>query len=565
MGMSRSTPSQVPERDVAERGLALLRDPVRNRGTAFTLRERERLGLAGLLPPAVLSLEQQAVRAYAQYRDQPDGLARNSFMEALRDRNETLYYKLLVDHLAEMLPVVYDPVIAQAVERYSHEFQRPRGVYLSVDEPGGVEAAFDNYGLGGDDVDPLVATDAGAILGIGDWGTNGMVIAQGKLAIYAAAAGIDPSRVIPVMLDAGTDNEALLNDPLYVGVRHARTTGAAYDTLVDAYVSTASRMFPEALLHFEDFGASNAHRILDEYADKTCVFNDDIQGTGAITLAALLAGTRVARTSMAEQRVLVFGAGTAGVGIADQIRDAMVRAGVDHETATRQVWLVDRQGLLLDDMSDLRDFQVPYARPAAEAADWTRDGDGRITLATTVAQTHPTTLVGTSKQGGAFTEPIVREMAAHVDRPLIFPLSNPTEKIEAHPAEVLRWTEGRALLGTGTPWSPVVLDGVTYRIGQANNALLYPGLGLGTVVARAAHVTPGMILAAAEAVAGLVDTGTAGAALLPDVADLRATSATVAVAVACRALEEGEARAKLGNVVQAVQDTMWQPVYPEVA
>jgi malate dehydrogenase (oxaloacetate-decarboxylating) len=486
-------------------------------------------------------------------------------MEALRDRNETLYYRLLVDHLAEMLPVVYDPVIAQAVERYSHEFQRPRGVYLSVDEPGAVEAAFANYGLGGDDVDLLVATDAGAILGIGDWGTNGMAIAQGKLAIYAAAAGIDPSRVIPVMLDAGTDNEALLNDPLYVGVRHARTTGAAYDTLVDAYVSTASRMFPEALLHFEDFGASNAHRILDEYADKTCVFNDDIQGTGAITLAAVLAGTRVARTSMAEQRVLVFGAGTAGVGIADQIRDAMVRAGVDHETATRQVWLVDRQGLLLDDMSDLRDFQVPYARPAAEAAGWARDGDGRITLATTVAQTHPTILVGTSKQGGAFTEPIVREMAAHVDRPLIFPLSNPTEKIEAHPAEVLRWTEGRALLGTGTPWSPVVLDGVTYRIGQANNALLYPGLGLGTVVARAAHVTPGMILAAAEAVAGLVDTGTAGAALLPDVADLRATSATVAVAVACRALEEGEARAKLGNVVQAVQDTMWQPVYPEVA
>ena len=563
--MSRSTPSHAPEPDVAERGLALLRDPVRNRGTAFTVREREQLGLAGLLPPAVLSLEQQAVRAYAQYRDQPDGLARNTFMEALRDRNETLYYKLLVDHLAEMLPVVYDPVIAQAVERYSHEFQRPRGVYLSVDDPGGVEAAFANYGLGADDVDLLVATDAGAILGIGDWGTNGMAIAQGKLAIYAAAAGIDPSRVIPVMLDAGTDNEALLNDPLYVGVRRARTTGADYDALVDAYVSTASRMFPNALLHFEDFGASNAHRILVEYSDKKCVFNDDIQGTGAITLAAILAGTRVARTSMAEQRVLVFGAGTAGVGIADQIRDAMVRAGADHETATRQVWLVDRQGLLLDDMSDLRDFQTPYARPAAEAAGWARDGDGRITFATTVAKIHPTILVGTSKQGGAFTEPIVREMAAHVDRPLIFPLSNPTEKIEAHPADVLRWTDGRALLGTGTPWEPVVLDGVTYRIGQANNALLYPGLGLGTVVARAAHVTPGMILAAAEAVARLADTGTPGAALLPDVADLRATSATVAVAVACRALEEGEARAKLGNVVQDVQDTMWQPVYPEVA
>jgi malate dehydrogenase (oxaloacetate-decarboxylating) len=449
------------------------------------------------------------------------------------------------------------------VECYSHEFQRPRGVYLSVDDPRAVETAFANYGLGADDVDLLVATDAGAILGIGDWGTNGVAIAQGKLAIYAAAAGIDPSRVIPVMMDAGTDNEALLNDPLYVGVRHARATGAAYDALVDAYVTTASRRFPNALLHFEDFGASNAHRILNRYSQKACVFNDDIQGTGAITLAAVLAGIRVARTSMSEQRVVVFGAGTAGVGIADQIRDAMVRAGADQEKATRQVWLVDQQGLLLDDMSDLRDFQVPYARPAAEASGWERDGDGRIDLATTVAQVHPTILVRTSKQGGAFTEAVVREMGAHVERPLIFPLSNPTEKIEAHPADVLRWTDGRALVGTGTPWDPVELEGVIYRIGQANNALLYPGLGLGTVVARAAHVTPGMIIAAAEAVAGLVDTGTPGSALLPDVADLRATSATVAVAVARRALEEGEARAKLGNLVQDVQDAMWQPVYPQ--
>ncbi|MFD1518946.1 NAD-dependent malic enzyme [Pseudonocardia yunnanensis] len=564
MPISTQKSSLVSGTGVAEQGRELLRDPLRSHGTAFTEREREELGLVGLLPPAALTLDQQAVRAYEQYRRQPDGLARNSFMEALRDRNETLYYKLLVDHLVEMLPVVYDPVIAQAVEQYSHEFQRPRGVYLSVDDPGAVETAFTNYGLGADDVDLLVATDAGAILGIGDWGTNGVAIAQGKLAIYAAAAGIDPSRVIPVMLDAGTDNEALLNDPLYVGVRHARTTGAAYDALVDAYVTAVSRRFPNALLHFEDFGASNAHRILNRYSQKACVFNDDIQGTGAITLAAVLAGIRVARTSMSDQRVVVFGAGTAGVGIADQIRDAMVRAGADQEKATRQVWLVDQQGLLLDDMSDLRDFQVPYARPAAEVSGWERGGDGRIDLATTVAQVHPTILVGTSKQGGGFTEQVVREMAAHVERPLVFPLSNPTEKIEAHPADVLRWTDGRALVGTGTPWDPVELDGTTYRIGQANNALLYPGLGLGTVVAKAAHVSPGMIIAAAEAVAGLADTGTPGAALLPDVADLRASSATVAVAVARRAQEEGEARAELGNLVQDVQDAMWQPVYPQV-
>jgi malate dehydrogenase (oxaloacetate-decarboxylating) len=543
------------------RGAAILRDPVRNRGTAFTRQQRAELGLAGLLPPGVQTLEQQAVRAYAQFVGQPTPLAQNTFLEALRDRNETLYYKLLVDHLAEMLPVVYDPVVGQAIERYSHEYQRPRGVYLSVDDPDGVQTAFANLGLGAENVDLLVVTDAEEILGIGDWGCNGMGIAQGKLAVYTAAAGIDPSRVIPVMLDVGTDNEALLNDPLYVGLRHSRTRGPAYDELVDAYISTASRLFPKALLHFEDFGPSNARRILQAYADKASIFNDDMQGTGAITLAAVLAGVRVAGTSVADQRVVVFGAGTAGVGIADQIRDAMVRAGALPEAATRQVWLVDKDGLLVDDMGNLRDFQVPYARPATEAKNYDHDAEGHITLAAAVAEVHPTILVGTSTSGGAFTEPIVREMAAHAQRPLIFPLSNPTEKIEAHPADLIRWTEGRALIGTGTPWEPVSYDGVDYKIGQANNALVYPGLGLGTVVARAEHVTPGMIRAAAQAVADLVDTTVAGASLLPEVANLRATSATVAVAVVRQALDEGVARATHDDVVQAVQDGMWQPTY----
>jgi len=436
-------------------------------------------------------------------------------------------------------------------------------VYLSVDDPGGVEQALDNAGLGADDVDLLVVTDAEAILGIGDWGSNGMAISQGKLAIYTAAAGIDPRRILPVMLDVGTDNEGLLNDPLYVGLRRSRTRGAAYDRLVDAYISTASRLFPKALLHFEDFGPSNARRILRNYADKACIFNDDIQGTGAITLAAILAGVRIAGTSLAEQRVVVFGAGTAGVGIADQIRDAMVRAGAQPQAATRQVWLVDRQGLLLDDMSDLRDFQVPYARPAAETAGFDRDDKGQIGLAATVAAVRPTILVGTSTVGGAFTETVVKEMAAHVERPLIFPLSNPTGKIEAHPADLIRWTDGRALIGTGTPWGSVPHDGVDYKIGQANNALIFPGIGLGAVVARARQVTPGMIRAAADAVTGLVDTSTPGASVLPDVSSLRAVSATVAVAVVQQAAAEGVARAKHENVVQAVQDAMWLPVYPE--
>lgn len=542
-------------------GLEILRDPMRNRGTAFTLEERRELGIAGLLPPAVQTLDEQARRAWDQLQRAGDPLAQNSFMEALRDRNETLYYRLLVDHLPALLPIVYDPVIGDAVKRYSHEYRRPRGVYLSVDDPDGVGAAFDDLGLGADDVDLLVVTDAEAILGIGDWGTNGIAISQGKLAIYSAAAGIDPARVVPVMLDVGTDNEVLLNDELYLGVRHSRTRGKAYDDIVERYVTEASARFPDALLHFEDFGPSNARRILMAYADRACIFNDDMQGTGAITLAAAIAGLRANGTSWDEQRVVVFGAGTAGVGIADQLRDAMVRAGLDAHAATRRVWLVDQQGLLIDDMRDLRDYQAPYARPASEAQGWSRDGAGRIDLASAVAEIHPTILVGTSKQGGAFTEAIVRDMAAHVDRPLIFPLSNPTEKIEARPADLIAWTEGRALIGTGTPWEPVAYDGIDYAIGQANNALLYPGLGLGTIVARASHVTPGMIRAAAEAIAGLAEPGSRGASLLPDVANLRAASATVAVAVVGQAAADSVARVEPDDAVQAVEDAMWQPAY----
>ncbi|MEA2295086.1 MAG: hypothetical protein QOE86_2725, partial [Solirubrobacteraceae bacterium] len=344
------------------RGRALLRDPRLNRGTAFTAEERSALGLEGLLPAAVSSIEQQALRSYEQFRIQPDDLARNTFLAALRQRNEVLFYKLLEDHLEEMLPVVYTPVVAKAIEHYSAQFRRPDGVYLSVDDIDGVETALRNYGLGADDVDLIVATDGEALLGIGDWGANGMNIAVGKLAVYAAAAGVHPDRVIPVMLDTGTDNEALLNDPVYVGNRHARVRDERYDALIAAYVECARRLFPDALLHWEDFGPANARRILSEYRDQVCTFNDDIQGTGAIVLAAVLAGIRAARTAASEQRVVVFGAGTAGIGIADQLRTVMVSAGLDAEPATRRFWCVDRQGLLVDDMTDLRDFQEPYAR-----------------------------------------------------------------------------------------------------------------------------------------------------------------------------------------------------------
>jgi malate dehydrogenase (oxaloacetate-decarboxylating) len=506
----------------------------------------------------VLSLDQQGRRAYGQLQRQPTDLAKNVYLEQLHDRNETLYYRLLLDHLAELLPIVYDPTVGDAIERYSHEYRLPRGIYLSIDRPDDITKAFATLGLGPDDVDLIVCTDAEEILGIGDWGANGIQISVGKLAVYTAAAGVDPRRVIPVSLDVGTDNEELLNDPLYLGNRHGRVRGGAYDAFIAGYLEAASSLFPNALLHFEDFGPGNARRILEQYKNRYRIFNDDMQGTGAITLAGVLPALKVTGTPMREQRVVVFGAGTAGVGIADQLRDAMVLDGAPADDATRRVWLVDRQGLLVDDMDDLRDYQRPYARPAAEVAGW---GKRPLTLLETVRNAKPTILIGTSTAHGAFTRDVVQTMSAGVERPVIFPLSNPTSRIEAMPADVISWSAGKALVATGIPVDPVSYDGVTYEIGQANNALLYPGLGLGTIVSRASHVTPGMLLAAAEAVAAQVDPSAPGAALLPAVSNLRASSATTAVAVVHAAVADGVATATIDDPVQAVQDAMWQPVY----
>jgi malate dehydrogenase (oxaloacetate-decarboxylating) len=542
----------------------VLDDPMRNRGVGFTLAEREALGLTGRLPSGVLTLEEQARRAYQQLQRQGGDLAKNVYLEQLHDRNETLYYKLLADHLAELLPIVYDPTVGDAIEKYSHEYRRPRGIYLSIDQPDDMEAAFASLELGPGDVDLIVCSDAEEILGIGDWGVGGIQIAVGKLAVYTAAAGIDPRRVIPVSLDVGTDNEALLNDPLYLGNRHARVRGAAYDAFISKYLETASSLFPDALLHFEDFGPGNARRILVTYGDKYRIFNDDMQGTGAITLAATLSAIKVTGVPMREQKLAVFGAGTAGVGIADQLRDAMIRDGASPEQATAQVWLVDKQGLLTSDMTDLRDYQQPYARNPAEVKGWAADG-GAISLLDTVQHAEPTILLGTSTAHGAFTREVIEAMSAGVERPIIFPISNPTSRIEAMPADVIAWSKGKALVATGIPVAPVEYDGVTYTIGQANNALLYPGLGLGTIVAGASKVTAGMLLAAAEAVAGQVDVSAPGAALVPAVDNLRASSATTAVAVAKAAAADGVATRKPESLVQAVQDAMWQPVYPDGA
>ena len=560
------TTAEGPVLRVWARGFSVLGTPMLNRGTAFTPDERRALGLVGLLPQGVSTIDGQLRRVHAQYQRQPDDLARNVYLANLRDRNEVLFYRLLSEHLGDMLPIVYTPTVGKAIERYSHEYRRPRGVFLSVDHPDLIEESFRDYGLGADDVDLIVATDAEGILGIGDWGVGGIEIAIGKLAVYIAAAGIHPRRVIPVVLDMGTDNLRLLNDKMYLGNRHARVRGQRYDDFIDTYVTTAVKLFPHALLHWEDLGAANARRVLQRYADQCCTFNDDMQGTAAVVLAAALAAARASETRMGDQRVVIHGAGTAGLGIADMLRDVMVGAGLSPEEATRRFWCLDRQGLITDDrLADLLDFQRPYARPAAEVADWTRTGAGRgPSLADVVAHVHPTMLIGTSTQAGAFTEAVVRQMAAHVRRPVIMPLSNPTSRAEAVPADLLAWTDGRALVATGSPFDPVVHEETTYRIAQANNALVFPGLGLGVAVVRARRVSDRMLAAAADAVAGLSDAGIRGAPLLPPVDNLREVSATVAVAVAEAAVADGLADVALDDPIQQIHQAMWQPEYPRV-
>ncbi len=560
--------ARTPEGMVARvrlRGSSVLTSPMLNRGTAFTWAEREALGLTGLLPDGVSTIEEQLKRVYAQFLRQPDDLAKNLFLGHVRDRNEVLFYRLLCEHIHEMLPIVYTPTVGTAIERYSLEFGRPRGVYLSVDHPDQIETAFRNYGLGSGDVDLIVATDSEGILGIGDWGVGGIAIATGKLAVYTAAAGLHPRRVIPVVLDAGTDNQRLLTEDVYVGARHPRIRDERYDQLIDAYVSTATRLFPNAMLHWEDFGAANARRILLKYAGTCCTFNDDIQGTAAVVLAAALCATRAAGTAIRDQTVVIHGAGTAGIGIADALRQVMIDEGLSPDQATARFYALGSKGLLTGDYpGTLRDFQVPYARTAAEIAAWPRDPDGRIGLAEVVARSRATMLIGTSTQPGAFTEQIVTAMTSHAERPIIMPLSNPTSHSEAQAADLITWTGGRALVATGSPFPPVSYGGVEYQVAQANNALIFPGLGLGVTVSRARRVSDGMLVAAADALAGLADASAPGAAVLPPVTSLRDVSARVAEAVARAARAEGLSDVPLDGLAERVRQAMWEPAYPKV-
>ncbi|MGD6878515.1 NAD-dependent malic enzyme [Bacillus infantis] len=546
------------------RGKELLSNPYLNKGVAFTKEERDDLGLQGLLPTQVLTLDEQATRAYEQFSRRTNNMFKNGVLYDLYNRNVVLFYRLLRDHLNEMLPIIYTPTVGEAIQRYSHEYHRPGGLYLTIEDPEEMDKAFENLNKPHDGIDLIVVTDSESILGIGDQGVGGINIAIGKLAVYTAAAGIDPSRVLPVVLDVGTNNEDLINDPLYIGNKFPRVRGERYEQFVDQFVVTARKFFPNVLLHWEDLGNVNARNIMEKYGNEILTFNDDIQGTGAVTLAAVMSALKVTGGSLKDQRILVFGPGAAGIGNADQMAETMILEGLDREEAYDRFWAFDYRGLLTEETPDVLKFQKPYVRSAEEVKDWERDGADTITLLEVVKRVKPTILIGTSGQAGAFTEEIVREMAKHVERPIIMPMSNPTLLAEAVPEDLFNWTGGKALIATGSPFANVEYNGISNEIGQSNNAFVFPGLGLGAIVAKAEIISKGMFAAAANAVAEKSDSSTPGASLLPAITKLADVSRHVAIEVAKAAVQEGIAKAEIDDIEQAVDDAMWKPEYKQI-
>ena len=539
------------------KGIEVLNNPFLNKGTAFTKDEREKLGLVGMLPSHIQTLEEQAVQAYGQYLSKTSDLEKRIFLMNIFNTNRTLFYKLMGQHIVEFMPIVYDPTVADSIEQYNELFVQPQNAaFLSIDAPEDIEASLKNAAAGRD-IRLIVVTDAEGILGIGDWGVNGVDIAIGKLMVYTAAAGIDPSQVLPVSLYAGTNNEKLLQDPLYLGNKHERIYGERYMDFVDKFVTAATKLFPELLLHWEDFGRSNAATILEKYQDKITTFNDDIQGTGIVVLAGVLGAMNIAQEKLTDQTFLTFGAGTAGVGIANQLLDELIREGLSEEEARSRFYLVDKQGLLFEDTPDLTEGQKAFVRKRDEF-----DQSIDLTNLENVVKTvHPTVMIGTSTQPGAFTETIVKEMAAHTNRPVIFPLSNPTKLAEATAADLIHWTEGKALVGTGIPAADVEYNGVTYQIGQANNALMYPGLGLGIIASTASRVNGEMLSQASHALGGLVDTSKPGAAVLPPVAKLAEFSERIAEVVGQSVLDQKLNKEPIEDIKAAVKATKWVPEY----
>ena len=535
----------------------ILNNPFLNKGTAFTMEERKELGLIGLLPPYVQTIEEQAEQAYQHFLRKPSDLEKRLFLMEIFNTNRTLFYYLFNQHIVEFNPIVYDPVIADTIEQYSELFVDPQyAAYLDINHPENIEETLKNA-AGDRDIRLIVATDAEGILGIGDWGVQGVDISVGKLMVYTAAAGIDPACVMPLVIDAGTNREELLNNPMYLGNRHERVRGEKYDAFIDQFVQTAGKLFPKLYLHWEDFGRSNAADILNRYKKEIPTFNDDIQGTGIVVLGGIFGAMDITGEKLTDQVYLCYGGGSAGAGIADRVHAEMVAEGLSPEEAYKRFFMIDKQGLLFDDMEDLTPAQKPFAKKRSDF-----EGKGDMTSLLEVIKTvKPTILVGTSTNPGAFTKEVVEAMCENTERPVIFPISNPTKKLEATAQQVIEWSDGKAFVATGVPSGTISYKGVDYEIGQANNALIYPGLGLGMLASEAKLLTDEMIGAAAHSLSGIVNPGQPGAPVIPPFQYVADVSIKVAEAVAKKAQEQGLAQAEETDMAKAVRDLKWYPKY----
>jgi malate dehydrogenase (oxaloacetate-decarboxylating) len=542
-------------------GKQLLDTPLLNKGSAFSESERHEFELLGLLPPHVSTIEEQLIRNYENYKRKDSDIERYIFLGALQDRNETLFYRLLEEHITEMMPIIYTPTVGEGCRQYSHIYRRPRGLYISYPHLEEIDRILRNAQY--EAVEVIVVTDGERILGLGDLGVGGMGIPVGKLSLYTLCAGVHPATTLPILLDVGTNNRELLDDPLYLGWRHERMRGQEYDAFIEAFVEAVKRNFPTVLLQWEDFSKENASRLLERYRDRLCTFNDDIQGTGAVTLAGLLAASEVTGRRISEQRIVILGAGSSAIGISDQIVSAMIKEGLSESEARAKIWLVDKQGLVLTERDESDPGKQKYAKPVELIAGWKLDQPGRVMLIDVVRNLHPTVLIGTSAQPGAFTEEVVREMARHTERPIIFPLSNPTSKSEAVPADLIAWTEGRALVATGSPYDNLFYNGREIRIGQCNNAFIFPGVGLGVIASESSRVTSEMFVAAARALARFSPAlKEPDGSLFPALEHVRGISRAVAVEVALEAQRAGLSEAASREETELrVEARMWAARY----
>jgi len=563
--MAASPTITLSDRSTLPRGMDLLNRQDLNKGTAFTDAERNEFGLHGLLPPLVETLDEQVMRAYEAYQRKDDDLERHIYLRALQDTNEVLFYRLLLDHIEEMTPIVYTPTVALACEQFSHIYRRPRGVFISYPMRDSIPHLLRNRS--NKDVDVIVVTDGERILGIGDQGAGGLGIPIGKLSLYTLIGGIRPERTLPIMLDVGTNNPERLNDPEYLGWRHERITGQAYFDFVDQFVQAVKQELPATCLQWEDFATPHARPILQRYRDQLLTFNDDIQGTAAVALGAILGAVKVTGKSLKEQQIVMLGAGSAGIGVADGLRAAMKGEGLSEEQAHSRFWVIDKDGLLHSGRKDLTPEQSVYAQPESRISGWPRTSNGHIGLADVIGRINATILIGLSTVGGAFSEPIVREMARKVERPIIFPLSNPTSRSEANAENLIRWTEGRALVATGSPFAAVSYGGRKIQIAQCNNIYIFPAMGLGVVSSGALRVTEPMMLAAARTLAGNSPTlKDPSASLLPPLTELRRVAAEIAFAVGIEAQKDGVApKISEDELHQRVLKTQWTPTYPALA